>query len=759
MSAENNTGRIDAYDKVTGRAMYTDDCCPPDALFACVVHAAVANGKVLAFHLDEALNVPGVVKIVTCLDHDYPSFDTGTHPWSADPARQGIQDRKILNTRVRYFGDDIAAVVARDLPSARKAALLIKAEYDEYKPVLNVFDAMKPGAVPVHDAFPDNILEHTDFEVGDYRKAISETGLTIVEGWYEVPVVKHCQIEPSTSFAYMENGYMVVCAPTQTPHPLRRVIGQAIGIPWSKVRVIKPFLGGGFGVREDALYEPLNAYLSMAVGGRCVCLPLSREEDLINTRTRHSISFHIISHVRSDGSIAARKMEAFSNKGAYGHHGHAVVSKGGSAFEMMYQSDAVKIELYTVFTNMPVAGAMRGYGAPQVTFAMEAHTDDICRKMNVDPIAFRRKNLMKVGYKNESECLENYYDTLTQCIDKAVAETDYVNKVRNYRNQNGNFRKGIGIAAFWYNTGVWPFLLEASTCRMSLNQDGSVQLQCPDVEIGQGADTVFSQMAAAALNMPLKSIHITSFQDTDFVGFGSGAYASRQTYVCGAAIFETARLLKQKILARASRITGINMANLSVEQSQIINCISRKNVISLEAVALDSFYNLDEQELIIAETTKQVKTNALSMGCCIAEVSVDIATGQVKVLNVVNVHDCGSLINPKLAEAQAHGGVSMGIGYALYEKIKLDETGKPLNNNMLDYKIPGSMDHPNIRSYFIENPEPTSPFGVKAMGEPPTVPVAPAIRNAVLQATGVGIDKLPMDPETCFACFREGGQA
>ena len=759
MSIGKSPPRLDGYDKVTGRARYTEDCCRDGTLVARVLHATIARGRVLEFDLDQALQVPGVIKIVTCFDVPDLPFDTGTHPWSTEPERQGIEDRRLLNANVRYYGDDIAAVIATDELAAKQALRKIKVYYEEQPPVLDVFSAMQPGAPVVNDLFPDNILAHTSFCAGKYEQITAESGLRRIEGWYETPQVKHCQLEPAGSFAYQENGRLVVYSSTQTPHSLRRVIGQALGISWGKVRVIKPCVGGGFGNKEDALYEPLNAFLTTQVGGRCVQLILTREEDLVNTRVRHGLVFHMVSYVRGDGSIAARCMTAYANKGAYCHHGHAIVSKAASAFRMMYCADAVKADMYTVLTNTPCAGAMRGYGAPQAVFAVEAHADDIAVAIGMDPLAFRQKNLMKVGAAEPEEYLVNYFDSLRQCLAKGAEQIGYAEKIVQYQNQTGPRRRGIGVAACWYNTGAYPYLLEACTCRMSLNQDGSVQVQMPEVEIGQGADTVFAHMTAQVLQLPMEMVHMVSWQDTDTVPSGSGAYASRQTYTGGAAIAEVGVQLRQKILAHAAQMYGVPEEKLELCQAQIRWADTGKQLCSLADVAMHAQYQMEHPEILRAEQTVDRKTNALSLGCCFAEVEVDLSTGVVKVQQILNVHDCGTVIHPQMAAAQVHGGISMGIGYALSEQLLLDEkTGRVRNPNLLDYKLPTSMDHPaHLGAYFVENPEPTSPFGTKALGEPPAVPVAPAIHNAVRQATGISMRKLPMDAQSCCLRFREEG--
>lgn len=752
--------RVDAFDKVTGRTKYTDDLCDAGAYVAKIVHSTIAHGKVLSVDTSEAEKIEGVVKIVTCFDlgqyRNY--FPTAGHPWSTDVSHQDVADRLLLTDEVKFYGDDVAAVIAENEVAANQALRAIKVEYEEYPVVTDVLEAMNDGAPQIHKDYPNNILKHTSLSRGNYAEAIKEEGLTVVDRWYNTEPVQHCHIENFICYAYAEGKRITIVASTQIPHIARRVVGQALGIPWGDVRVIKPYIGGGFGNKQDILYEPLCAFLSLQVGGHLVKLDCSREETFFANRTRHGIKFHIISHVRKDGTYAARKIEAFSNQGAYASHGHSIAAKGLGAFPQLYPCDNVEGDAYTVFTNRPVAGAMRGYGIPQAMFAVESHTEDVAKIMGIPPIDFRLKNLMPQGYKDAFSKNENYYDTFRQCIEKGKAYMDYDNRVKELSKQTGRVRTGIGMAAFWYNTAVWPISLESSSSRMVLNQDGSVTLQLGETEIGQGADTAFSQMAAEVLGISTDEVHVVSNQDTDITPFGTGSYASRQTYVGGFSISKTAGLLKQKILDYAYILTNMPPAITDIKNSMIIRTTDNRELISLRDLATEALYSLSDSRHITAESTAQIKSNAYSFGCCFAEVEVDIDMCKAKLTKIINVHDCGKLINPALAKAQVEGGMSMGIGYALSEVQLVDKkTGKVLNDNLLDYKLSTCMDHPHLETAFIENPEPTSPFGTKSLGEPPVCPVAPAIRNAIMNATGVGVNELPLRPEKLYEYFDKAG--
>jgi len=754
MSIGKGVNRVDAFDKVTGRAQFTDDFKLNNALVAKILHSTIASGVVKTIDISKAMELKGVVKIVTCFDIPDIQFPTAGHPFSLDPTHMDIADRKLLNQIVRYYGDDIAAVIATDSVTATRALNLIKVEYEEYKPLLSIDDALKPEANRIHEEYPGNILAHTSYEIGNYENAIKEEGLIVFEGEYEVSSVKHCHIENPISYAYSEGKRMVVVSSTQIPHIARRVIGQALGIEWGRIRVIKPYIGGGFGNKQEVLYEPLNAYLSMAIGGRCVKLDISREEDFVNTRLRTAMKFKIKSYVRANGRFVARKIEMYGNKGAYASHGHSVTNKSGHAFKQIYQDElATKGDMYSVYTNMPASGAMRGYGIPQITFALESHVDDIAIKLDLDKIEIRKLNAMKLGFvDNQVRCNSN---GLEECIEKGRKYIDWDNKLVKYKNQTGPIRRGVGMAIFSYATGVFPISLETAACRIVLNQDGSVQVQMGATEVGQGADTVFAQMVSEVLDIPLENVHTISTQDTDITPFDTGAYASRQSYVSGMAAKKAAMELKEKILQHANFMLKLPVGNIDLKNNSIINKETGEVIASLKEVSMHALYNMEKSVHITSEVTNQCKSNTFAFGICFAEVEVDIPLGKIKVINVINVHDSGTILNPVLAAAQVHGGMSMSLGYGLTEQLLFDEkTGRMLNNNLLDYKLPTIMDTPHLEAQFVETYDVSGPFGNKALGEPPAIPVAPAIRNAVLHATGVKFNVCPLTPQRLVEKFK-----
>ena len=731
MGVGNNMVRVDAIEKVTGGAKYTADLEPKGLLVAKVVRSTIANGVVKSFDLEAALAVPGVVKIVTCFDVPDIQFPTPGHPWSVETAHQDIADRKLLNTRVRVYGDDIAAVIAEDEIAASRAARLVKVEYEEYEPMLTVEAAMAEGATVLHEEKPGNIIAHSSFVVGEgtYQEAVEGEDVVEIDHVYATQSVQHCHIETPISFAYMEKGRIVVTTSTQIPHIVRRVISQALGIPAGEIRVIKPYIGGGFGNKQDVLYEPLNAFLCTQVGGRGVRMEISREETLACTRVRHAIKLHVKAAVRKDGTLVARKLEAYSNQGGYASHAHAIVANTSNEFKQIYHDEkTLESDAYTVYTNIATGGAMRGYGIPQAAFAAECMADDLAVAVHMDPLEFRMKNCMPEGYVDPHTHVACNTYGLKECMEKGRSYIHWDEKRKEYENQTGPVRKGIGMAIFCYKTGA--------------------------TEIGQGADTVFTQMAAETTGITEDKVHILSTQDTDITPFDTGAYASRQTYVSGMAVKKAGLIFKDRILDYAAYMLDKEKDTMDIQNNVVVDKESREKLLDMAELATTAFYSLDRSIHITAEATSHCKDNTFATGACFAEVEVDMPLGKVKVTNIVNVHDSGKLINPKLAEAQVHGGMSMGLGYALSEELLFDKSGRPLNDNLLDYKLPTSMDTPDLHVQFVELDDPTGPFGNKALGEPPAIPVAPAIRNAVLNATGVAVDSLPLDPQKLVAHFK-----
>lgn len=766
--------RVDAFDKVTGRAMFTDDLCPKPCLEAKILHATIGNGRVISIDTSEAEKVEGVVGVFTCFDVPDIAFPVAGHPWYADShaEKRDLADRKLLDDRVRLYGDNIAAVVAEDTVACDRALKLIKVEYEEWPVVYDPKESLEKTEHPLHDFKPDNLVAHTCVETTEEN--LAKAGYKTVDEALADPAYHHIAIQTDTgeqsqvhietcvSYCYEEAGKIVCVASTQIPHIMRRVIGQALGIPWGDVRVVKPYIGGGFGTKQDIHFEPLNAWLCKQVGGRCVRLELSREELFWDTSGRQPKSFEVEASYGDDMRLHARSCRAWSNTGGYIHHGHALVLNSVNTFRWLYHTNEVasRSEAWTVFTNGPHTGAMRAYGVPEGIWTAECLMGDIAYDNGWDGVEFRLKNCIQPGFVDEfspADAVAYRTDALNACVEKGKKWIGWDEKKKEYANQTGPIRHGVGVAFFVYKTAVAPFALETAAARVSLNQDGSVQLQMGATEIGQGADTVFSQMVAEAIGIDTEDVHIVSTQDTDVTPYDAGAYASRQTYVSGTACKKAGLQLRDKIIAFAHKLYPEAPEPLALVDHMIVDAKGNK-VSSLENIALEAYYNLDDNDHLAAQATANVHTNTIATGCTFADVTVDMPLGQVTINKIISVQDNGRLINPKLVEQQVHGGMGQSIGFGLFEEVQVDpKTGRVLNDTLLDYKIPTMMDVPDLEAQFVETDDPTGPYGNKAVGETPTISPAPAIRDAILNATGVKFYHMPMTPQRLFEGFKKEG--
>ena len=718
--------RVDAFDKVTGRAKYCYDLLPADHLVAKMVLATVGNGRVVSIDTSEAEEIPGVVGVYTCFDPDLPQqpFGTAGHPWSCDPGHQDIQDRNILTQRVRQYGDVVAAVVAEDTVAADRAVRAVKVEYEEYPLELTRFEAVdRPEDFPpLHEARPNNIIAHVDNRTevqGGY-----ETVEQILDDpqWHrthievKTPRQSQAHIELCLSFAYGEGDRIVVVSSTQLPHICRRIVAQALGRPWGDIRVIKPYIGGGFGNKQDILYEPLNAWLCEKVGGRCVLLELTREEVFAYTRSRQPKECHIDAAWDDDMNLVARSCEGYSNSGGYASHGQAIVANGQGSFRYMYsgQEKACYTKALTYYSNQSTAGAMRAYGVPESTWAAECMMSDIAYDMGWDGAEFRLNNAIKLGYSDPFwpaplVCVSN---GLPECVERGKELIGWDEKRRLYADETGPVRHGVGMALLCYKCSVAGLELETASARMLLAEDGSVMLELGATEIGQGCDTVMCQMCADAVGVPFEAVHILSTQDTDVSPYGAGAYASRQTYVTGIAIKKVAAQLREKILAYAAGLIPDGQ-NLDLVDGQIVGGPDRDHLeplMGLGELSCIAYYSRTDSQQISAEGTAQTDLNSFCLGACFVEVEVDVPLCKVEVKNVVQVHDSGRIINPATASGQVHGGIAQSVGFGLFEELIEDPaTGRTLNDNFLDYKIPTMLDLPDLTADFVETYDPTGP--------------------------------------------------
>jgi len=751
-----NVPRIEVMDKITGRAKFVGDIKMSGMLYGRILRSPIPHGIIKSIDASRAKALPGVKAVLTYLDVPQIPFTVCGHPHPDDTPKDSL----ILGQKVRYMGDPVAAVAAETGEAAAAALELIDVEYEDLPAYFTCEDALKENSVEIH-AGSKNITGDSSYTTGDVDQAFSDAAY-IFEDEFKTPIVTHSQIENYVSLAYVENdGRLIVHSATQTPHIVRRLLCSALGVSLGRVRVIKTLVGGGFGGKQEPVQEPINAALAYATK-KPVLLEFTREETMAAARTRHSMTINLRTALDSEGKIKAREINIISNTGAYSSHGHNIVLNIATQFAPLYPTPNLRYTAKTVYTNIPIAGAMRAYGIPQYAFAMESHLDNIAFKLNMDPIDFRQKNLCKLGDCDEVSHIKINSCGLPDILEKGKKCIDW-DKKRGRPNLNNSQnvlpiskkRRGMGMACFSYAQSTYPFEVELSAARIMLNEDCTATLFFGCAEIGQGSDTVMKQIAAEVLGIPIDWIYVKSI-DTDISPFDVGAYASRQTYVSGMAVKKAALACKKDILQAAARILTWDVELLDTHNGWIIHKNNGKRLIEMPEVTMNTFYNFKNPMTITHDAYFGPVCNALTFGAAFAEVEVDMTTGKVEVQRLVAVLDSGKIINPLLAEGQVLGGSIMSLGYATMEQLLIDpQTGKVLNNNLLDYKIPTTADIPVQEAYFVETEEPSSAFGNKSLGEPPNIAPAPAIRNAVLNAIGIPINQIPLTPERVMMKIKE----
>lgn len=759
MAIGKSVNRTDAVAKVTGRAEYTEDIPRPGMLVGSYFRSTISHGRVTEIDTTEAANHEGVEALFTFNDVPQNLFATAGHPFSLDPHHKDLEDRLLLTRDIRCLGDEIAIVVARDELSAKQALEKIKVTYEEYPPLIHPEDILADNARQIHSGSSNVIGQHSYSCGGDVEKGFKEAD-HILEGDFATAMVQHCHLENHIAQAYMDDmDRIVIVSSTQIPHIVRRIVGEALSFPLSKIRVIKPFIGGGFGNKQDVILEPMVAFLTTQMGGRPVQINMSREECMLCTRNRHPFFIKVKTGVMEDGIMVARDMDAISLTGGYASHGHSIVAAGGAKQSALYPRTAARFHARTLYATIPTAGAMRAYGSPQILFALECATEDAARKIGMDSVEFRLKNIARQGEINPLSNEKITSCGLAECLAKGKEFIDWDRKKKEYAQyKSGPLRKGLGVACLAYASGTYPVCVEIAGARIVLNQDGTVHVMVGATEIGQGSDTVVAQMVAESLGLAYEDVRMVQAQDTDVTPFDTGAYASRQAYVVSNAVFRAASELKAKICHHAGLMSGKNPADLDIFDGNLIDTKKSEHVMDMKSLAIDSYYHKERGGQLSAEVSHKTTSNAPVFGCTFVDIDVDIPLCRIKINKIINVHDSGVILNPVQAAGQVHGGAFMGIGAALLEEVLIDpESGYVYNNNLLDYKFPTFMDMPQLHHDFVETFEPTSGYGNKALGEPPVITPPPAIRNALLDATGVRINSLPLSPHKLFSHFVKNG--
>ena len=733
--------RTASYDKVTGKALYVGDRRINGTLYAKILHSPIAHGIITGIDTAKAKELSGVRAVFTYEDVPDIPFTTCGHPRPFDTPL----DSYILSRHVRYIGDPIAVVAAETPEIAEKAVRLISFTYDELPAVFNVDDALADDAFEIHEG-SGNIAGTNKFEIGRVDEAF-ENAAYVFEDVLETPIVTHSPMETHISLSeWDESGdRLIVYVANQVPTIMRERIAYALGMKTGKVRIIKGAVGGGFGGKQEPVFEIIGCFVTYKL--KCpVLLESTREECLAGTRTRHSSKIIIRSALDENHNFIGRDVLILNNTGAYSSHGHNVAMNMETQACVMYPCPNIRVEAKTVYTNILVAGAMRGYGIPQWTFAMESHIDNMCMKLGDKPDEFRLRTMYKVGMPINVENVHIYTDGLEELIRQGKEKIGW-DEFKSGNSDDSTIKRGIGMACSCYGQSCYPHSVELSGARVTVNEDATVILSVGCADVGQGSDTVMMQIAAEALGVPYYWVSLTPV-DTDISPFDPGAYASRQTYVTGMAVKKAALACKQDILEFAAEMKELPIKNLDIKCGNLIKKDTKEIICPIEDVTWEMYYRHPVSKLICHEEYNYPTDNVMTFGAAFAVVSVDTATGMVEVEKLITSLDSGTVINPQAAKGQLYGGAVMSFGFGLKEQILINpQTGKVYNDNLLDYKIPTMADYPDIEGFFVETDEPTSAYGNKSMGEPPNLAPAAAIRNAVVNATGVEMNRIPLTPE------------
>lgn len=731
--------RITAPLEATGRAEYAPDIKLPGMLYAKILRSPYAHAWIKKIDVSNAKALPGVEAVITYKDVPrIPYFTIAGHPGKLR------RDEYILDEKVRFVGDKVAVVAAVDKDTAEEALELIDVEYEKLPAVFDPEKAMLPGAPKVHDDTDRNIAAHIRNEWGNIEKGFGGADY-IFEDRYTTCRQVHAAMEPHGCVCVYNNvsGELKVWTTSQGPFSVQRVLSELFNIPLNKVQVMTTHVGGGFGGKDEVLLEPICASLSIKTG-KPVKLILTREEVFFGSRTRHPCIIEIKTGVKGK-SIIARQIKAILNTGAFISHGANVAAAMSTRETGLYKTPNLKFDAFCVYTNTPAAGACRGFGNPQQTFAVDSQLDDIAKKLGLDPVEFRLNNIIKVGEINPGTGIKLESCGLKECIERGANRIGWGKR---RRTESGTKKRGMGVACFMQNTGSFPWSPEVSSSIVKVNADGTVQLYTGAVDIGQGTSTALAMIVAEELGVDLKSVKVLPI-DTTITPFDPGTYASKCTYIAGNSVRMAARDAKMQILERASKILGKEIKSLEVGGGWIW-VKEGKEKISVKEVVNEALYSEREGIAIIGKSSFLPQSNVPYFGAQFAEVEVDIEIGEVKVLKFVTASDVGKAINPLAVEGQIEGGTHMGLGYTFTENLIVNEKGECVNPNFRDYKILKATDMPEIETIIVESNEPTGPFGAKGMGEGALISVAPAVNNAIFDAVGRRIKELPLTSENVF---------
>lgn len=765
--------KVDGMGLILGKPVYTDDLAPANSLIIKILRSPHAFAKILSIDSKIAEKVPGVECILT--HHDAPKHRY-TRAGQAYPETSPY-DTVILDEYVRYVGDDVAIVAAKTEAAAEKALKLIKVEYEVYEPVLDIAKAEGHSSVIHPEAEchclvnsvgydpKRNVVCKIVYDHNDVDKTLAESDL-VLERTYYTQSSHQGFMETFRSATYIdEHGRLVVISSTQVPFHVRRSLATAFDMPMGKIRVIKPRVGGGYGGKQSGNTEYYPALVTLKTG-KPAKLILSRKETFEAGIPRLPMKLDIRVGANKDGRITAIDLAAIGGAGSQGEHANSVLFATVMKVINLYNKvDAARYRGTGVYTNTVPTGAFRGFGATQGVFALENTINEIADKLGIDPVDIHQKNMIKKGEDTISfeiggttpdfmkrskqytpnETMESC--GLEYCVDRGKELIGWDEKFPGRQVGPNKFR-GVGMAIARQGSGV-PYQ-DMGSATIKMNEDGTFMLLIGATDIGQGSDTILSQICAEAIGVPTEDIIVLS-SDTDLTPFDSGAYASSTTYVTGNAVIRAGKQMREKLIEEAARILNVPVETIEFEDGKLsVHGIHK----SLTLGNLGKQLMYAQKQLVASDSYVGHKSPPPYMATFV-EVEVDTETGKVFVEDYVGILDIGTPINPLLAKIQAEGGALHGIGMALHEEVRMSEKGKMLTNSFMTYKVPTREDVGRIRVEFDGSYEPTGPYGAKSVGEVAMNPGNPAIREAIYNAVGVRLNSIPMTPEKVLMALKE----
>ena len=758
-----STDKIDALSLATGQSMFVDDISFPNMLHVKFLYSSYAHAIIEDIDTTLAEKHPGVEMVLTYKNTSRVIHTTAGQGWP-EPSPY---DTYMFNKKMRYIGDRVAAVAAETEEIAREALKLIKVQYKVLPAVLDMEDAMKDGAPIIHDEpeikgaydIKHNLAAHILVKVGDVEKGFAESDV-VVEDTFEVPYAQHCPIEPHVTITYLdEYGRIVIRTSTQVPFHVRRIVAQVLDIPVQKIRVIKPRIGGGFGVKQEIILEDVCAYITMKTGKPARAL-FTREEEFVSSRTRHQMKVNVKIGAKKDGIFNAIRMYVLSNTGAYGTHALTVASNAGSKTLPLYnKAPNVEYIADVVYTNLPIAGAYRGYGATQGYACLEQVVDEVAHKLELTPLEIRKKNHIKSGetspiFRALGEGREGVTQYMQSCaldelIEKGAKEIGWFEKYGK-KTRNGSKVRGIGMSIHMQGSGI-P-LVDMGAATLKMNEDASFNLMYGGTDLGTGLDTIVTQIVAETLGIKPEQV-IVYAADTDLTPFDVGAYASSGTFISGGAVLRAAMKIREQIFEVAKEIFGeYDERDFVLEDGKVTSKKTGKSV-TLSEIAYQTLY-VKNQHQITATGSMVSSYSPPPFAAHFVEIEVDEETGIITPIKYVTAVDCGTPLNPELVRGQIIGALVNGLSYALSEEYKFTDSGRMVSSNFMEYRIPSTRDIPEIVPIVVRTYEPTGPYGAKSVAEININGPIPAIGNALYDALGVRVHKVPYIPERVLEAIR-----